>query len=213
MGGDADKLLLELGGRPVVAWSLNALARSGAVDSVIVVVSEANLARIAEAVKGVVPTIPVELVIGGARRQDSVARAVAHLEAAGVEVVVVHDGARPLVSPELVRAVLQAARDDGAATVGLPLKDAVKAVGDGGFIRTSLERATLVSVQTPQAFRYEVLARAHREGTAQGAVVDDDAELVERIGSPVKVVPGDYRNIKITTPDDLAVAAVHLGRP
>ena len=210
MGGEADKLLLELRGIPVVAWSIGALERSGVVDSVTVVASESNLDRIAAVLQGLDSGIPVEMLLGGPRRQDSVARAVAHLADQAPDMVLVHDGARPLVSPGLVRAVLESATEYGAATVGLPLKNATKEVDDQGFIRKSLERATLVSVQTPQAFRFEILARAHREGVAQGAVVDDDAELVERIGCPVKVVRGDYRNIKITTPDDIAVAEVHL---
>jgi len=210
MGGEGDKLLLNLRGRPVVAWSILALERSGVVDSVTVVASEANLERIAEALQGLEVMFPVEMVLGGRRRQDSVGRAVAHLTADAPEMVLVHDGARPLVSPGLVRAVLESALEYGAATVGLPLKNATKVVDDRGFITRSLERSTLVSVQTPQAFRFEILQRAHQEGSAQGAVVDDDAELVERIGCPVKVVRGEYRNIKITTPDDVALADVHL---
>jgi len=210
MGGEGDKLLLELRGMPVVAWSIGALERSGVIDSVTVVASEANLDRIAEAMQRLDSAIPVEMVLGGPRRQDSIARAVEHLAGRAPDMVMVHDGARPLVSPGLVRAVLESATEYGAATVGLPLKNATKEVDDRGFIKKSLERATLLSVQTPQAFRFEILARAHREGVAQGSVVDDDAELVERIGCPVKVVRGDYRNIKITTPGDIAVAEVHL---
>ena len=210
MGGEGDKLLVELRGTPVVAWSIRALERSGVIDAVTVVVSEHNLDRIAAVIQGLDTGIPVELVLGGPRRQDSIARAVEHLAANPPDMVMVHDGARPLVSAGLIRIVLESAVEHGAATVGLPLKNATKEVDDQGFIRKSLERATLVSVQTPQAFRFEILARAHREGAAQGSVVDDDAELVERIGSPVKVVRGDYRNIKITTPDDIAVAEVHL---
>ncbi|HEY8739870.1 MAG TPA: 2-C-methyl-D-erythritol 4-phosphate cytidylyltransferase [Candidatus Dormibacteraeota bacterium] len=210
MGGEGDKLLLQVRGRPVVAWSIEALERSGGVDSVIVVASELNLAPIADAVQGLDSNLPIELVLGGARRQDSVARAVEHLAATAPTIVVVHDGARPLVPPGLVRAVVDAAAEHGAATAGLPLKNACKEVDDNGFVRRSLERASLVSVQTPQAFRFEILERAHREGLAQGAVVDDDAELVERLGCVVKVVPGEYRNIKITTPDDLAAAEAQL---
>jgi 2-C-methyl-D-erythritol 4-phosphate cytidylyltransferase len=210
MGGEGDKLLLQVRGRPVVAWSIEALERSGVVDSVIVVASELNLAPIADAVQGLDSNLPIELVLGGARRQDSVARAVEHLAATAPTIVVVHDGARPLVPPGLVRAVVDAAAEHGAATAGLPLKNACKEVDDNGFVRRSLERASLVSVQTPQAFRFEILERAHREGLAQGAVVDDDAELVERLGCVVKVVPGEYRNIKITTPDDLAAAEAQL---
>jgi 2-C-methyl-D-erythritol 4-phosphate cytidylyltransferase len=210
MGADSDKLLLPLRDRPVVAWSIAALERSGLVESVTVVVSEHNLESIAAIVQATTAQLPVDLVLGGPRRQDSIARAVEALAERNPAMVLVHDGARPLVTPELVQAVLEAAAEHGAATAGLPLKNACKEVDDSGFVRRSLERSSLVSVQTPQAFRFEILARAHREGRAQGAVVDDDAELVERLGCPVKVVPGDYRNIKVTTPDDLVAAEGHL---
>ncbi|MDQ6748004.1 MAG: 2-C-methyl-D-erythritol 4-phosphate cytidylyltransferase [Candidatus Dormibacteraeota bacterium] len=210
MGAESDKLLLTLRGRPVVTWSINALERSGVVDSVTVVVSERNLEAIAAILELDATDLPVDLVVGGPRRQDSVGRAVESLVARAPAMVLVHDGARPLATPELLRAVLEAAAEHGAATAGLPLKNACKEVDDRGFVRRSLDRASLVSVQTPQAFRFAVLERAHREGRAQGAVVDDDAELAERIGCAVKVVPGDYRNIKITTPDDLVAAEGHL---
>jgi 2-C-methyl-D-erythritol 4-phosphate cytidylyltransferase len=212
MGSEDDKLLLLLRDRPVVAWAIGALEQSGAVDSVIVVASEHNLEDLARIVQETVTSLPVELVLGGARRQDSVGRAVDHLAGDPPELVLVHDGARPLVPAALVRAVVEAAREHGAATAGLPLKNACKEVDDHGFVRRSLERSSIVSVQTPQAFRFEVLERAHREGRAQGAAVDDDAELVERIGVPVKVVAGDYRNIKITTPGDIDIAEVHIAQ-
>ena len=210
MGGGADKLLLTLRDRPVVAWSVAALDACDCFDTVVVVASEHNLQAIADAIEDLPTRLPLELIVGGARRQDSVARAVDALAASEPEMVVVHDGARPLVTPALVERVLDAAREHGAATAGRPVTNATKEMDDAGFVRRSLERAGLVSVQTPQAFRYHVLRRAHAEGRAQGAAVDDDAELVERLGLPVKVVPGEYRNIKITTPEDLPVLEAHL---
>ncbi|MDQ6919922.1 MAG: 2-C-methyl-D-erythritol 4-phosphate cytidylyltransferase, partial [Candidatus Dormibacteraeota bacterium] len=154
--------------------------------------------------------LPLELVIGGPRRQDSIGRAVDALSGQGVDTVVVHDGARPLVTGALLERVIGAALEHGAATAVLALKNACKEVDDQGFVVRSIERSSLVSVQTPQAFSFDLLARAHREGRAQGAAVDDDAELVERIGQPVKVVPGEHRNVKITTPDDLPLLEAHL---
>ena len=210
MRAEGDKLLIALRDRPVVAWAIAALEKSRVVDSIVVVASEHNLQQLAAVIEAVECGLPVDLVLGGPRRQDSVASAVLYLQKSAPEMVLVHDGARPLVPPELVRAVLDAAREHGAATAALPLKNACKEVDGNGFVRRSLERSSLVSVQTPQAFLYELLARAHREGLAQGAVVDDDAELVELLGEPVKVVPGDYRNLKITTPDDLAAAEANL---
>ena len=210
MGADQDKLLLDISGRPVVEWSIRALERSGVCDSVVVVASEHNLESLAGIVQAAAMSLSLELVLGGARRQDSVGRALEHVATAAPDHVVVHDGARPLCPPALFAAVLAAAREHGAATAGLPLKNACKEVDDAGFVRRSLERAAMISVQTPQAFRFDLLLRAHREGRAQGAVVDDDAELVERLGEPVKVVAGDYRNLKVTTPDDIQAAEALL---
>jgi len=210
MGSDGDKLLLALRDRPVVAWAALALDACPLLDRVVVVASEHNLEQIAAVFDQLETALPLDLVIGGARRQDSIARAVEHLSSDAPEYVVIHDGARPLVSSELLGKVIEAAAEHGAATAGLPLKNACKEVDDQGFVRRSIERSTLVSVQTPQAFRFETLARAHALGREQGAVVDDDAELVERMGEPVKVVAGEYRNIKITTLDDLPLVEAHL---
>jgi 2-C-methyl-D-erythritol 4-phosphate cytidylyltransferase len=133
-----------------------------------------------------------------------------HLRAAPPEVVVVHDGARPVLTTESVNACVQAALEFGAATVAVPLKDSLKE-GDGkGFVLRSVPRARLLAVQTPQAFRWDWLMRAHETAAVEGWTVDDDAELIEKQGLPVRVVAGDYRNLKITTNDDLAVAELHL---
>jgi 2-C-methyl-D-erythritol 4-phosphate cytidylyltransferase len=210
MGAGADKLLLRLRDRPVVVWSVEALDACPQIDALMVVASEHNLQPIAEIVEDVATRLPLELVIGGARRQDSIARAVDALADRDADMVLVHDGARPLVTGALLERVLTAAQEHGAATAGLPLKNACKEVDDNGFVARSIERSSLVSIQTPQAFRYDILARAHREGRAQGAVVDDDAELVERLGLPVKVVDGERPNIKITTANDLPLLEAHL---
>jgi len=210
MGGDNDKLLWQLRDRPVVAWSVLALDSCPLVESITVVASEHNLEDLAAVLDQLPTSLPLELTLGGARRQDSVARAVEHMAAAAPEMVVVHDGARPLVSSDLLVRVIEAATEHGAATAALPLRNACKEIDEAGFVRRSIERASLVAIQTPQAFRFDVLRRAHEEGRRQGAVVDDDAELVERLGLPVKVVDGDYRNIKITTTHDLPVLEAHV---
>ena len=210
MGLQSDKLLLRLRERPVVAWAVLALDGCRLVESITVVASEHNLEELARVLDALPTTLPLELILGGPRRQDSVARAVQHLAKAAPELVVVHDGARPLVSSDLLCNVIEAGEEHGAATAALPLRNACKEVDDAGFIRRSVERSSLVSVQTPQAFRFDILRRAHDEGQRTGAVVDDDAELVERLGLPVKVVDGEYRNIKITTVDDLGLLEAHL---
>ena len=211
MGLQSDKLLLRLQDRPVVAWAVLALDGCPLVESITVIASEHNLEELARVLDALPTTLPLELILGGPRRQDSVARAVQHLAKVNPQLVVVHDGARPLVSSELLGSVIEAGEEHGAATAALPIKNACKEVDDGGFVKRSIERSSLVSVQTPQAFRFDILRRAHEEGRRTGAVVDDDAELVERLGLPVRVVKGEYRNIKITTVDDLALLEAHVG--
>jgi 2-C-methyl-D-erythritol 4-phosphate cytidylyltransferase len=210
MGAGVDKVLLSLRGREVATWAVEALDRCELVDSLTVVASEQNLERLAQVLDALPTRLPLDLIVGGARRQDSVRLAVEHLRARSPELVLVHDGARPLVSDALLRRCIEAAAEHGAATAGLPLKDAVKELDSGGFVRHSLERSSLVTVQTPQAFRYPLLDRAHRAGHEQGLVVDDDAELVERLGWRVRMVAGEPANLKITTPDDLAALEAQL---
>ena len=134
----------------------------------------------------------------------------AGLEALGpCEWVVVHDGARPLVTRELIDKGLAAARETGAATCAVPLHDSIKLVNDKGLVEKSLDRRRLWQVQTPQVFRYDLLMEAHRAAAKQPPA-SDDAALVERLGYPVKVFMGSYHNIKVTTPDDLVLAQILL---
>jgi 2-C-methyl-D-erythritol 4-phosphate cytidylyltransferase len=214
MGAPGDKLFLDLGGRPVVEWALDAVVGSGEVDTVVVVASEGNLHSLAALVQRRVDGVALHLVLGGARRQDSVRAGLEYLAAlpgaAGHDLVAVHDGARPLAGPDLLRRTLAAAREHGAATAAIAVRDSVKEADGQGFVRRSLERAALVAVQTPQAFRFDLLLRAHREGLARGAEVDDDAELVERLGLPVRLVEGEAANVKVTTPEDLVALRAHL---
>jgi len=212
MGAGGDKLLLALRGKEIVAWTVQALDRCDDLDRLVLVASEHNLDRIASVLDRLPTRLPLELVLGGSRRQDSVRLALQSLEREPPELVLVHDGARPLVTTELVHSCLEAAQRYGAATCGLPLKDACKEVSEDGFVRRSLERARLQLIQTPQAFRFELLLAAHRFGVEPGAVVDDDAELVEMMGERVMVLAGDPRNIKVTAPEDLAVLEAHLDR-
>jgi 2-C-methyl-D-erythritol 4-phosphate cytidylyltransferase len=150
----------------------------------------------------------VELVAGGDQRQDSVAAA---LElCADAEWVCVHDAARPMVSPELLRGVLEAAREYGAATAGVPCVDTVKQVEDDHVVAT-LERRALIATQTPQAFAMKLLLRAHREAKKNRVAGDDDAFLVEQLGATVVVVPGEVRNLKVTHPYDMTVLRALLG--
>lgn len=197
-----DKLWADLCGRPLIAWPLQAFAASHVVDDLIVAVSATTRGRMACLVDeiGVTATI----VLGGARRQDSVRAA---LDAAGEsEWVVVHDGARPLLTRKLIEDGLDAAADTGAAISAVPVVDTVKRVEDRTVVAT-LDREALWAVQTPQVFRTSLLQAAHR---ASSSDVTDDAALVETLGTTVRIYLGAYENLKVTTPVDLQIAACLL---
>jgi 2-C-methyl-D-erythritol 4-phosphate cytidylyltransferase len=194
-----------LGGRPVLQWAVAACRTCSA--GVVLVVPDAS---------GGDDTHGADVVVtGGATRADSVRRGLATVPA-DATVVVVHDAARPLATPDLFVAVIAAVTEGGAdgAVPGVPPSDTIKAVDESGRVINTLDRATLVAVQTPQAFRADVLRRAHDEA-ASGATVGatDDAMLVEALGGAVQVVPGEPGNLKITDPADLKVAERLLAAP
>ena len=151
----------------------------------------------------------VDIVRGGERRQDSVWQGFRLLAATAPGIVLVHDGARPLVGADLVTRVIAAARMEGAAVPVLPVEDTIKEIGDGRVAAT-VDRTRLFRAQTPQGFLYNVLEKALEAARRDRFYGTDEAALVERIGLPVAVVPGDPRNIKITTPVDIPIAEALL---
>ncbi|MHB8572522.1 MAG: 2-C-methyl-D-erythritol 4-phosphate cytidylyltransferase [Candidatus Dormibacteria bacterium] len=206
--GPGGKALVELAGWSLLAHVLRALEAAGAVEVAVVAGPAAQLDRLAESATAAGTGLTLILCPGGAVRQESVRLA---LEAAPEsDLVVVHDAARPLVSPGLVTAVLAAAGVTGAATAGLPCNDTVKRVDEQGLVLETVDRDRLRLVQTPQAFRRALLVEAHARARADGVVAADDCALVERLGVAVTVVPGDATNIKVTEPADLALAAALL---
>ncbi len=202
MGG-GDKLGLVVGGRPVLAWTLAALAATPIVRHIVVVTAAARVGEVAAA--SWLPSRVVAVVEGGARRQDSVARGIAVLGAGSPDdVVLVHDGARPLVSAELVARVAAAAAEHGAAIPVVPVAETLKRVVDGQIAAT-VDRTPLAAAQTPQGIRRDVLARAWAEQPPAGlATWTDEAALLEACLIPVHAVPGESTNLKVTLPDDLA---------
>lgn len=192
------KQFSSLGGRPVLSWALDACR---AVSDGVVLVLPAGPTP-----EGIPDADAV--VEGGATRADSV-RCGLNAVPAEAEIVVVHDAARPLASLALFRAVLEALERDGidGAVPGLAPSDTIKVVDESMQVTATLDRAALVAVQTPQAFRAGALRAAHTEaGEPAGPAATDDAMLVESCGGRIQVVPGDAANLKITTPDDLATA-------
>ena len=204
MGGQ-NKLLAPLGGRPVLWHSLAALAAAGLARLVLVVSAEWR-DEIAEGLGRAYPAIEA-IVIGGARRQDSVRAGLA--VAGDAEWVLVHDGARPLVTPEVIGQGLVTAAKQGTAVAAVPVKDTIKVADTGGRVVRTLPRADLWAVQTPQIFPAALLCRAHQEIQAD---VTDDAAMVEALGESVHLYPGSYENLKVTTPEDLVLAEAILRR-
>jgi 2-C-methyl-D-erythritol 4-phosphate cytidylyltransferase len=204
MGGP-DKLFTILGGRPLLARTLAAFQDCPAVDRVVLVLAAESLAlglALAEEegfskVRTVCP--------GGRRRQDSVREGLEVLGSCAW--VVVHDGARPLVTSQLIEEGLAAAQETGAAVCALPAQDTVKRVDAQGRVVRTLDRHRLWLIQTPQVFRYDILRQAHERSRRPAT---DDAALVERLGHRVQVYPGSSRNLKVTTPEDLALAEALL---
>ncbi len=204
MGG-RDKLWETLGGRPLILWSLAALDECPLVDEIVVAVAPADCGNVAQQLSQERWRLRLRCCAGGRRRQDSVRHALGLL--AGCAWVVVHDGARPLVTPRLVGDVLAGAEETGAAVTGLPLHDTLQRVGQDGAIVRAVSREGVWAIQTPQAFRYDLLAQAFArvQGTAT-----DEGTLVRRLGHAVRVVRGDRWNLKVTEPEDLALAETML---
>lgn len=204
MGG-VDKLAADLGGRPLLARSVEAMAAAGSVQRVIVVAAAERVASVTAAPW--LRDIDAQVVAGGARRSDSV---LAGVRVSAADVVLVHDGARPLASPGLADAVAAAAAEHGAAVPVLPVADALKRT-DAGRVTGTVEREGLVRAQTPQGARRQLLLDAF--DAARGAAFADEAALLEAAGVAVMAVPGEALNVKVTLPGDLElVRSVFLRR-
>lgn len=196
LGRRTPKQFLSVGGEAILTATVRHFQRHPRLAAIVVAAPAAHTGR-ARRLLG--PGVMV--VAGGATRQESVRLA---LDAAphGARIVVVHDAVRPFITRALVDAVLAAARSDGAAICALPVAETVKRVRDG-LVEATVDRNGLWTVQTPQAFRAEILREAHDKARRDGVTGTDDAMLVERLGHRVRVVPGLTENVKITTPDDL----------
>jgi 2-C-methyl-D-erythritol 4-phosphate cytidylyltransferase len=200
MGQDRPKAFLELAGQALVLRSARVFDEAPSVGGIVAVVPEAEVAparALLAAVRKLVAVVP-----GGERRQDSVLEGLKQAPGGFDGIVLVHDAARPLVDVALVEAVAREAEGAGAALPVLPVVDTVKRVRDGLVVET-LDREVLGAAQTPQGFRFAVLAEAYEAAFRDGLTVTDEAMAVERLGAPVRAVPGSVRNRKITTQEDL----------
>ncbi len=212
MGGGAPKQYLPLGGVPILARTLQAFQVSPFIDEILLAVPEGDIPEVQKTLVAGYRLFKVSRVVaGGVRRQDSVRNALAHLR--GEEgIVLVHDGVRPFVTGDLIRRTVAAAGTDRAVSVGIPVRESVKEVGPSGWVVKSVAREGLWLIQTPQAFHVELLYAAHERALVDGFQGTDDASLVERMGVPVRMIPGDRDNITVTTPEDLALGEMILLR-
>ena len=209
MGAERNKLLLQVAGRPVLAWTLDAVLAAPVIRWIGIVGQPVDQLEIEALVAAARPDRPVVWIAGGASRQESVSNGLAALPEVA-ESVLIHDGARCLVDPDLITRCAEAVLAGKAVIAAAPVTDTIKRVDAAGVIQDTPERAELWGAQTPQGFPVEQLRRAHASASAQGWSVTDDASLFERLGWPVQVIEASPANIKITTPFDLTVAAALL---
>lgn len=210
MGG-VDKLMLPLAERPVLAHSLLTLQNHPGIHGIVVSASDHQFAGYQELAAAHGISKLHALTPGGAERQDSIRNALERLPCAPDDAVAIHDGARPGLSAELVSALLQALQTCDGCLPLVAVRDTIKQVGPQGEVRATLLRQELFAAQTPQVFRFRTIMEAHRKAHEEGYVGTDDCSLVERYGGRVVGVEGDYRNLKVTTPEDLTALAHLLG--
>jgi 2-C-methyl-D-erythritol 4-phosphate cytidylyltransferase len=209
MGAEGNKLLLEVAGRPVLAWTLQAALACEAIDWIGVVGQPVDEAAIAAILAAANPAVPVQWIVGGETRQESVSRGLAALPP-GAQGVLIHDGARCLVSPSLLARCAEAVQQGLAVIAAAPVTDTIKQVDGQGTITATPDRNQLWAAQTPQGFPVQQLRDAHAMALAQGWSVTDDAALFERLGLAVQVLEAPPSNIKLTTPFDLTIAEAVL---
>ena len=206
----ARKQYLMLDNRPVLAHTLDTFRCCDVIGDIFLVIPENDFAFCKEKILTQCRyNDGITLVQGGQERQNSVFNGIFAIGAAA-EMVVVHDGVRPLISAGIIVRCLEAARETGAAIVGIPASETLKKVSQNGFISATLSRESIWLAQTPQSFRFDLLKKAHETALQENFIGTDDASLMERIGVAVRVVPGSSYNIKITTPDDLILAQAIL---
>lgn len=203
-----DKLLLPLNGVPVILHTLRALNDCPHIAEIVVVTREDLIVPISSLCKDAALSKVRKVVRGGATRTHSVLAGVEELSR-DMDLAAIHDGARPLVSPEVLDAVIRRAEQCGAAAPAVPLKDTIKVARDG-LVEHTPDRSRLYAVQTPQVFQRDLIRTALVKALEEGAELTDDCSAVERLGIGVALTQGDYRNLKLTTPEDLAVAEALL---
>ena len=200
--GDVDKIFVPLGGKPLLAWSVDTCQRCDLVQQIVITLNNNNF-ELGQKLMKERAWSKATICLGGLRRQDSVKKGLRKLK--DCDWVIIHDGARPFLTLDLIQNGLMAARETGAAIAAVPVKDTIKLAGDGGLITETPQRDKLWTAQTPQIFHFDIITKACQSVTNE---VTDDAAAVEQLGYKVKLYMGDLNNIKVTTPEDLALAEI-----
>jgi len=207
MGG-IDKVMAPLGGEPMIAWTVQAFQDCDAISEIVIVTREDLIIPITDICRDMYASKVKAVVRGGNSRQESVSLGLNALSDK-VKLAAIQDGARPLITWEVIDRTVRAANTYGAAAPAIPVKDTIKVV-EGRIVKSTPDRSTLFAVQTPQVFDFDLLRGALKRAETDGAAVTDDCSAVERMGMAVKIVEGDERNIKVTTPMDLKIAELLL---
>lgn len=210
LGSKVHKSFVKLGGEPILAYALKTLDSSNCISEIILVVNESDLSKGRSLLKRIKLRKIKDIIAGGKRRMDSVNNGLFGVSQ-DTDYVMVHDGCRPFLDSKIISSLIEAAEVFGAAIVAVPVKPTIKETEQGGFVVRTLRREFLVEVQTPQVFRKDILIRAYEKALGEGLEATDDSCLVELLGVKVKIVEGSYKNIKITTPEDLKYAKALLG--
>jgi len=211
MGGDLPKQFIQIKKKPVLAYTLENFEKCKLIDEIILVVPEEYVGLCSYKVVDVFNFRKIRKIIsGGKERQDSVYKALLSLPG-NTDIVTIHDGVRPFISTEKIVKSIEMCQNDKAVILALPINETVKRVEDK-FVITTLDREKLWVAQTPQTFEYKLILEAYKKAMQDGFIGTDDSSLVEWIGFKVKVLEGEYENIKITTPEDLVLAERILER-
>jgi 2-C-methyl-D-erythritol 4-phosphate cytidylyltransferase len=212
MGAKERKPYLMLAGKPILAHTLSEFERCSLIDETVLIVAKNDVEHSGVSILKTFEFKKVSrIIVGGLKRQDSVWEGLKALKNDS-ELVMVHDGVRPFVSQEVLEKSIHETFSCGATITAVPVKDTIKMVSERKEVLETLDRDKVWMVQTPQTFRLDILKRAFEKAFKEGFYGTDDASLVERIGVKVKVIPGSYENIKITTPEDLVLGEAILQR-
>lgn len=206
MGSAISKQFIDIKGRPIIYYTLKKFSENKKIDNIIVVLPEDEVKYFKENILKKYELRINKIVIGGKERQDSVYNALKSLKNSSTDIVLIHDGARPFISERIINEGIKFAEIYGAAAPGVMPKDTIKVKNEKNFSIDTPNRANLVSIQTPQVFKFDEILECHEKIRYNGEKVTDDTMVVEKYGYSVYLYDGEYTNIKVTTPEDLILA-------